>query len=581
MRMKNYVAIIMLFITLCLCPIALSQSFQTDYQAIDKAAKSLFLVDIYGENHTLLGTGSGFVAFDEHAFITNHHVIEGAESLTIHSDQYKSSHTLTELIVCDDFYDIAILKFPDSNQYDPLPLDPNYELFRGQPVTAIGSPKGILNTVSNGNISTFQYYRDGSFDIQFTAPISHGSSGGALFNEEGSVIGLVYAARTDGEALNFAVPIQYVIDLYNNAPKVPQTLSSYNNISITPQATNTPAPKKAASPTLTAPTSVVISTNNKGYPTLSWVAVSGATSYKIYREKLSGQHELIGTVEVTSSQTKMVFTDEKPNWGKISTYYVASSNASTYAKKSKPVTIHVPSNPASTKTPALTPSPTPTLPTGIKDSYKAGSSGKDILTIKERLQELGYYSKDASLGSTYNDTMVERVKLFQKENNLKVTGILDHSTLLILFSKQTIPPTKPHSSPTPTPKKNATVIDSAFSLIIPDNSQCNYSYDNNGNLKCRFQIKNTAQNKTATEFEIYVYTKNASGALLLGKDQHISATTKRKVKPGETVFSDYVTIPNSSSATQVYVAVSKVTYSDGSVIRFPSMSPKYSSWHLK
>ena len=294
--------------------------------------------------------------------------------------------------------------------------------------------------------------------------------------------------------------------------------------------------------------------------------------------------------------------DKRTKWGKENTYYIASSNASTYAQKSRAISIQVPiqsitkeisvstpnpvpavpkgidKNYQTTEIPLLTPTPIPVLPEGIEKSYNVCAKGEDILAIKKRLKELGYYSKGSSLGSTYNDTMVERVKLFQIDNKLEATGILDYSTLLLLFSKDVSSSAKGNNSPTSSPINKAPIIDSAFSLTIPSGSICESHIDNAGNLKCRFQIRNTAQKKTAVEFEIYVYTKNASGVPLLGEGKFISVTTKKKVKPGETVFTDYVSIPNGDSVARIYVAISKIKYSDGNIVSYPSMYPKYVSW---
>lgn len=73
----------------------------------------------------------------------------------------------------------------------------------------------------------------------------------------------------------------------------------------------------------------------------------------------------------------------------------------------------------------------------ISESYKTlkqGSSGNDVVKMKKRMQELGYFSAGASLSNQYNATTTERVKLFQKANGLKQTGIADATTLMLLYS---------------------------------------------------------------------------------------------------------------------------------------------------
>lgn len=80
---------------------------------------------------------------------------------------------------------------------------------RGQKVVAIGSPLGLFNSVSDGIISGFRQLERVSM-IQFTAPVSHGSSGGALLDLYGELIGLITAGYDDGQNLNLAVDYQTI-----------------------------------------------------------------------------------------------------------------------------------------------------------------------------------------------------------------------------------------------------------------------------------------------------------------------------------------------------------------------------------
>ncbi|MBR5383284.1 MAG: trypsin-like peptidase domain-containing protein, partial [Clostridia bacterium] len=110
-------------------------SFKDDYDAIETAADSMFLVEVYNAKDRLVATGSGFVAFDEHYFVTNHHVIEGAAYLKVYDDNSsKTSYTLTRLLNVDKDKDIAILDFPEGRNYRSLPIGETADLKRGQPV---------------------------------------------------------------------------------------------------------------------------------------------------------------------------------------------------------------------------------------------------------------------------------------------------------------------------------------------------------------------------------------------------------------------------------------------------------------
>ena len=194
-------------------------SFREDYDAIEKAIQSMFYVEVYDEKNEKIGTASGFVSFDEHLFVTNQHVIEGASYLKIW-DEEDNMYVLDRVVVSDKTYDVAILLFPDGMKYDSLGQSTN-DLKRGQPVVAIGSPRGFQGTVSDGIISGFQKMPDyGNLRlITINAAVSPGSSGGALFDDSGKVIGITSAGMNESQNLNFAVPVQAVQDLYGSWDK--------------------------------------------------------------------------------------------------------------------------------------------------------------------------------------------------------------------------------------------------------------------------------------------------------------------------------------------------------------------------
>ena len=190
-------------------------SFKADYESIDRAAKSLFYVEVYDSSMSATGNASGFVTFDEHLFVTNQHVIQGASCLKILDDDDHAS-VLDKVIASDAEKDIAILLFDEGVNYTALERDSSEELKRGQPIITIGSPKGYQGTVSEGIISALPRLPEfGNMKcIQITAPISHGSSGGALFCDHGKVIGITSAGNEDGQNLNFCVPIRAAEELY-------------------------------------------------------------------------------------------------------------------------------------------------------------------------------------------------------------------------------------------------------------------------------------------------------------------------------------------------------------------------------
>lgn len=161
---------------------------------------------VYIEVETKNGrkSGSGFYLDRQGTIVTNYHVIAKAQKISIiNSDG--SAYT-GEVIIkgYDKELDLALLAIDQKNK-SFLPLGDSSSVKVGQPVYAIGSPLGLPNTVSEGIISGIR-----ENGIQTTAPISAGSSGGALITQKGEVIGITYAVMQGGENLGFAIPIEKI-----------------------------------------------------------------------------------------------------------------------------------------------------------------------------------------------------------------------------------------------------------------------------------------------------------------------------------------------------------------------------------
>ena len=179
-------------------------------EAADESVVTLFYYDYYGE---FAGTGSGFIAFDGKTVITNYHVMQYAYSCKVSTNQ-DITYNAPYVLCYSKELDIAILELEKDTGLQPLPLGDSSVIKKGEKVTAIGSPLGIKNTVSNGVLSG-RLMKDNMDVLQFTAPISSGSSGGALFDDNGNVIGITYASYVDGQNLNLAIPVELAKNLYN------------------------------------------------------------------------------------------------------------------------------------------------------------------------------------------------------------------------------------------------------------------------------------------------------------------------------------------------------------------------------
>ena len=186
--------------------------FSDNTEAISNAENSvvkIYCYDIYGNDSA---SGSGFVYLDDKTIITNYHVMTEAYTCKISTNK-EITYDVNSIIAYSKEKDVAVLELKESTGLTPLTLGDSDLINKGETVTAIGSPLGIKNVVSNGILSG-RLAMENIEVLQFTAPISSGSSGGALFNESGEVIGITYASYVDGQNLNLAIPINEANNVY-------------------------------------------------------------------------------------------------------------------------------------------------------------------------------------------------------------------------------------------------------------------------------------------------------------------------------------------------------------------------------
>lgn len=158
-----------------------------------------------------MGQGSGFIVDADGYILTNHHVVDGAQELTVVLKSGKSYQA--EVVGSDIQTDIALLKVNADTKLPAVSLGRSDHVRVGEWVVAIGNPFGLDYTVTAGIISAKgRNIGHGPYDdfIQTDASINPGNSGGPLFNMEGEVIGVNTAIRRDGQGIGFAVPIDTV-----------------------------------------------------------------------------------------------------------------------------------------------------------------------------------------------------------------------------------------------------------------------------------------------------------------------------------------------------------------------------------
>src|SRR5258708_1175025 len=156
--------------------------------------------------------GTGFFISSDGQLITNFHVIDGASSLVAFDNQ--GARLSLERVMSEKDQDpiepdLALLKF----QVKDVPFLKVRELAHsteGDKVIVIGNPTGLTGTVSGGIVSGFRTNGLGNPLIQITAPISPGSSGSPVLDENGEVIGVATLSSNQGQNLNFAIPGQSI-----------------------------------------------------------------------------------------------------------------------------------------------------------------------------------------------------------------------------------------------------------------------------------------------------------------------------------------------------------------------------------
>lgn len=174
-----------------------------DYVELAKKASSVVMIRVYNGNKECIKTGSGVIISHKGYILTNFHVACNGAYYGIQLEEEEHVSYTDELIKYNQDLDLAILRV--DRVREPIGVyRGGQELVRGQKVVAIGSPLGLFNTVSDGIVSGFRKLSEVSM-IQFTAPISPGSSGGALLNMSGELIGILTAGFDDGQNLNLAV----------------------------------------------------------------------------------------------------------------------------------------------------------------------------------------------------------------------------------------------------------------------------------------------------------------------------------------------------------------------------------------
>lgn len=182
----------------------------------------LILVGHGGERPT--GVGSGIILRSEGIIFTAYHVIKDAQQAQVRL-RNGEIYDDVELVGFDDRRDIAALRIAASG-LPALAVAPLTEVKSGATIYVISNPQGLGWSVSSGVLSGVRLSDEvpgagsGYNLLQFTAPVSPGSSGGVVVDAEARALGIVVGTESGGQNLNFAVPVESVLGLADSRERV-------------------------------------------------------------------------------------------------------------------------------------------------------------------------------------------------------------------------------------------------------------------------------------------------------------------------------------------------------------------------
>jgi serine protease Do len=163
--------------------------------------------------------GTGFIIDKQGLVATNLHVVKGEAEISVKLHD-GTAYPVTEIAGFDPGRDLALLRIKPTKPLTTVRLGDSDQMTAGDQVVAIGNPLGVFDySVSSGLISQVRPVctsgeekcpAGGLTLLQISAPISQGSSGGPLFNQFGEVVGVTTLIVAQGQAINFAVPGNYL-----------------------------------------------------------------------------------------------------------------------------------------------------------------------------------------------------------------------------------------------------------------------------------------------------------------------------------------------------------------------------------
>lgn len=194
-----------------------------------RAKQSVYVVEVLHGNQ-VVAFGSG-VAIDTNRVATNKHVIE--DGLSIRVTRGRIMQWTARLEYVDELYDLCVLRV-DGLSATPAQIRPLSTVAVGERVYAIGAPEGLELSLSEGLVSAIREV-SGMRLLQTTAAISHGSSGGGLFDSRGLLVGITTFSLPEAQNLNFAMPAERVAGHLNGRAPFLQDTRPEEDAPLSPQ----------------------------------------------------------------------------------------------------------------------------------------------------------------------------------------------------------------------------------------------------------------------------------------------------------------------------------------------------------
>ena len=185
-------------------------------QLFERLAPSIWTVETFDDKRQPLSLGSAVVV-GPGSLVTNCHVLAQASRVAVTRENVSYGASLE---YPDPERDLCMLKVRNFTA-PAVTVGGIDNLKVGSRVYAIGSPRGLEQTISDGLLSGVRRSSDGDFTaLQVTVPISKGSSGGGLFDAYGRLIGITTFQLRDGQNINFALPATWIAEVPQRAKEV-------------------------------------------------------------------------------------------------------------------------------------------------------------------------------------------------------------------------------------------------------------------------------------------------------------------------------------------------------------------------